>query len=81
MHWGMDWHSGWLWGMHLGWWAFWIVTAVILWVAVTRSAAPSTHRAEAPLDLLKRRYAEGAMTTDEYEERKARLTDSEPAAR
>lgn len=37
-----------------------------------RFSVSSSHR-EAPLDVLKRRYAEGEISAEEYEERKARL--------
>ena len=76
MHWGMDWHSGWFFGMHLVWWLFWIVVTVGIWVAITRSAAPTAPKPESPLEVLQRRYAEGALTTTEYEERKAKLAGS-----
>jgi putative membrane protein len=67
--------------MHLVWWIIWIVVALAIWVAVTRSATPSARTAESPLEVLQRRYAEGALTTPEYEERKAKLTDSGAGAR
>jgi len=74
MHWDANWHSGWFLGMHLVWWGFWILLLVVIWAAGMRSPVPPTPKAESPLDVLKRRYAEGALTTAEYEERKGRLT-------
>lgn len=76
MHWGMDWHSGWFFGMHFLWWLFWIVAAVGIWAWIIRSAAPPSPKAESPLEVLRRRYAEGALTTAEYEDRRARLAES-----
>jgi putative membrane protein len=72
-------HDGWLWGMHVGWWIIWIlVIAAVTW-AIARSrpggeasSTPSPDR-ETPLDILKRRYAEGEISTEEYEDRKERL--------
>lgn len=72
-------HDGWMWGMHWGWWIFWLFTiAVVVW-AVARSrpdrpaSPPSTPTRETPLETLQRRYAEGEISTEEYEERKRRL--------
>jgi putative membrane protein len=80
MHSGADWHSGWFLGMHLAWWIFWIVVAVVVWAAVTRLASPPAARAESPLEVLRRRYAEGSLTTAEYEELRAKLAESGAAA-
>ena len=76
-------HDGWMWGM--GWfgWLFWILVIVLLVWAVARWRAPRGGRApegpeaprETPLETLERRYAEGALSTEEYEERRARLRD------
>jgi len=75
MHWGTDWYAGWFLGMHLAWWIFWIVATVAMWTAITRSAARFAPRAESALEVLRRRYAEGALTTAEYEERRAKLAE------
>ena len=77
MHWGYSWQSGWLFGMHLLWWAFWIATvAVCVWAFNRGIGRGSAGGREAPLEVLRRRYAEGAITTAEYEERRARLLES-----
>lgn len=76
MHWGADWQSGWFLGMHLAWWILWIIVAVVVWAAVTRLASPPAPRPESPLEVLGKRYAEGGLTTEEYEERKAKLTET-----
>ena len=73
-----EFHDGWMWGMHGGWWVFWIliVLAFVLLLNRTGTNAPSTPHAEpkeSPMDVLKRRYAEGELSTEEYEERKERL--------
>jgi putative membrane protein len=63
-----------MWGMHWLWWLFWILVIVAVWWAFTRRpSGPSAPPREAPLDRLQRRYADGEITTEEYEERKAIL--------
>lgn len=72
MHWNADWGSGWMWGMHLVGWLFWVMVAVGIWWAITRAVSDHTER-ETPLEVLQRRYAAGALTTEEYEERRKAL--------
>lgn len=61
---------------------FWIVIAVAAgWVFFrmlrNEGGMPvSTERRETPLETLERRYAEGEISTEEYEERKRRLRQS-----
>ncbi len=65
-----------VWGMHWGWWIFWIVVIIALvWLfsQQRRSGEPSRPPRESPLELLQRRYAAGEISTEEYEERRARL--------
>ncbi len=61
-------------GMHLIWWIFWILAIVLFFAFLTPMPR---RRADVysltPLQLLQRRYAAGDLTSDEYEERKARL--------
>lgn len=61
---------------------FWILLlAVIVWFAVrglpgwSSQAGASSAGRETPRQVLERRYAAGDITTEEYEERKARLQD------
>ncbi|MFZ1700947.1 MAG: SHOCT domain-containing protein [Pyrinomonadaceae bacterium] len=67
---------GWFGGMHMFWWIFWVV-GILLFFALME--AEPRHRArqrrESPLDILKRRYAAGELTTEEYKERKAHLDE------
>jgi len=64
------------WGMMGGYggWIMWILFLVILAFVVylvMRWARPEgTHGAETPLDILKKRYAKGEITHDEFEEKK-----------
>jgi putative membrane protein len=66
-----------LWGMHWFWWVFW----VLLWMIFFSFLMPirrSTYRElQSPLQLLKRRYAAGEITSEEYEERRAKLLRDE----
>lgn len=58
-----------LWGMHVLWWLFWIVViaSFLTWlVPVRRKNVPKT-----PLEILERRYAEGDIGRQEYEERRS----------
>lgn len=68
-------HDGWgLGGMHLLWWLFWILLIVGFFALLEpTSKAEARRRRMTPLDILQRRYAAGELTTEEYEERKARL--------
>lgn len=74
-------HDGWwFFGMHALWWVFWILVLGLLFgllEPIPRSAA--RRRRATPLEILQKRYAAGEITTQEYEERKARLVaDSTP---
>lgn len=68
-----------MWGMHWLWWIGWILLVGGLVWAITRSqqrqSGPpsSAEPRETPLEVLQRRYAEGEISTEEYEERKGRL--------
>ncbi len=68
--------GGWYFGMHLFWWLFWgvlIVGLFALFQPVPRGKARAT-----PLERLQRRYANGEISTEEYEERKKRLEKDAP---
>ena len=71
-------HDGWaLWGMHLFWWQFWIAMIVALFSLFSLfslfTPVPRGRRRQTPLELQQHRYAVGEITSDEYEERKAKL--------
>lgn len=59
------------WGMHIFWWLFWIVVIVVMFSPLT--PVSRRRRRETPLEMLQRRYAAGQISTEEYEERKAKL--------
>lgn len=68
-----------MWGMHwLGWIVWLLLIGGIFWAIVRSqqgpsSGAPPSEPRETPLETLQRRYAEGELSTEEYEERKERL--------
>lgn len=63
-----------MWGMHWFWWVFWILAIVsVVWVINRIQQERSASPRETPFETLQRRYAEGEMSTEEYEERKERL--------
>ncbi len=74
MMWGW-WHGGWWnWSMGIGMALFWVgvILGVVLLVKVVTSNAvqPSPGpRSEAPLDVLRRRYAAGEIDRAEYEQK------------
>lgn len=61
-----DGHFG---GMHLIWWIIWLI--FILWIFfIPRDIPYQKTKKEDPLDILKKRFAEGFITKEEYEESK-----------
>jgi len=80
MHWGSSWHTGWFFGMHLLWWAFWIAVILCAWVVVARSGTSTWVSGDTPLAILKRRYAQGSLTTAEFEEQRAKLMEEVAAS-
>lgn len=64
--------GGW---MMLIWW-FVIIAAIVLFIKLIPSRGEYTHsREESPLDILKKRYANGEISREEYEERRQVLKD------
>lgn len=76
------WHgAGWsFFGMHLMWWFAWIV--ILSTVFTTFTPVPRNHLKAGvrALDILRRRYAAGQVSTEEYERRKAVLERDEPSS-
>jgi putative membrane protein len=84
----MNYNGLFLFGMHAIWWIVWI--AVIAAVVLLLVRAPGRRaddakttanaQSESALEVLRRRYAAGEISTQEYEERKAVLErDAGPA--
>lgn len=70
----MYWYNSQFFGMHFFWWMFWIAIMIALfsWAPPVPRRTARLYR-EGPLGILQRRYAAGELTTEEYEERKARI--------
>jgi putative membrane protein len=67
--------DGWMLGMHFFWWIFWVLLIAVLVAILLRQqpgSSPATREPTA-LEILERRYATGEISTEEFEERKARL--------
>ena len=67
-------------GMHFLWWFFWI--ALILGVFTSYTPIPKAHlrKGERAFDILRRRYAAGQVSLEEYEQRKMVLERDEPVS-
>jgi putative membrane protein len=61
------------WGMHAFWWLFWVAMIAIFFVALTPVRRSRARLWDDPLSILRRRYARGELSTEEYEERKGVL--------
>ena len=69
----------WIWGAHWLWWGFWVLVVVAVGVLVVRLFSSTQMRSDAqddPLEILRRRYARGEISTEEFEERKAKLEEN-----
>lgn len=58
-------------GMHLLWWIFWVAMITLLFSYTT--PVPRSKTRINPMEILQRRYAAGEISSEEYEERKAKL--------
>lgn len=65
------------WGMHIIWWIIWIL--FILWVFVTPFFYGHVRNRDTDYDILRKRFAAGEITKEEYEERKRILMDDDSA--
>lgn len=76
-----EWMNGgyeWMWWMHWVSWIVWtlLLAGVAVWLFRSPGAMQSQPQRASPLEILQRTYAEGKITTEEYEERKRHLTES-----
>ena len=72
----MMWGSHWMIGGYS--WIVWLaILAVVIYLAKTILQSPPRRRddhTESPMEILKKRYAHGDITKDEFEERKKTLS-------
>ena len=62
-------------GMHFFWWIFWII--VLIWVfASPYNFLGQRTKNETSLDILKKRFAKGEITKEEFEEKKKFLEEN-----
>jgi putative membrane protein len=60
------------WGMHLIWWIIWV--GFIFWIFATPYDIPGQmKKKDSPLDILQKRFASGAITTEQYHDQRAIL--------
>jgi putative membrane protein len=63
-----------IWGMHLFWWFIWVF--LLIWIFATPYDIPGQRsRRLSPLDVLKLRFANGQISSEEYKNSKAILED------
>jgi putative membrane protein len=56
-------------GMHYIWWIIWMI--FLFWIFFIPYSIPGTRRKkDSPLDILKKRFASGEITKEQYEEHK-----------
>ena len=79
----MDWDGGWGVLMVIGMLLFWVlVIAAVIWIVREltgdrRSSSVHASRADDPMQILDRRLADGSITPEDYQARRAILTGSE----
>jgi len=62
-------HYG-FWGMNFVWWFFWMI--LLFWIFVTPYDIPGRRtKKDSPIDILKKRFALGEITKEQYFEHKA----------
>lgn len=63
------------WGMHLFWWVFWLI--IVIWIFVTPYDIPGQRtKTDTPINILKKRYAKGEITKEEFEEKNRFLDEN-----
>ena len=74
----MEFYNGQFWGMHFIWWIIWII--FLIWIFFIPFGRPGQNlKKEGPLDILKKRFAKGEISREEYEEsRKLLNSDNQP---
>jgi len=66
--------------MNMIWWVLWII--MIFWIFATPYNIPGQRmKNDSPLDILRKRFASGLITKDEYQEKKKILEHDMSALR
>jgi putative membrane protein len=80
MGWHCGWGSGWGWIMMIGMILFWVlIIGAMVWLAIVMFRRPGGIAGgpgagnETPLEILKKRFARGEISRDEYERMKRDL--------
>lgn len=61
-------------GMHLVWWFLWLI--LLIWLFATPYNLPGRRvRKDVPIDILKKRFASGEITKEDYLEKKKILEE------
>ena len=60
-------------GMHAYWWFFWVLIWMVFFSFFMPMRRTAYRQLQSPLQMLQQRYAGGEITSDEYEERRAKL--------
>ena len=72
----MHYYNNYYGGMHFFWWVIWIL--FLIWIFATPWDIPGQRtKKETPLEILKRRLANGEITKQEFEERRGILNKDE----
>ncbi|SFT08115.1 putative membrane protein [Zhouia amylolytica] len=70
-----NWHG---WGMHGIGWVFWIaIILIVVWLSLrsaSRKGINNSSTQDSALEILKKRYARGEITKEEYDEAKERIS-------
>ena len=61
------------WGMHTYWWFWWLFMWLMFFSFFMPVRRHVYRQMQSPLQLLQARYAAGELTSEEYEERRAKL--------
>ena len=65
------------WGMNMIWWVIWII--MIFWIFAMPYNIPGQRmKNDSPFDILRKRFAAGEITNNEYQEKKKILEDDMP---
>jgi len=66
--------------MNMIWWGIWII--MIFWIFATPYNIPGQRmKNDSPFDILRKRFAAGEITNDEYQEKKKILENDMPTLR